>query len=181
MTDPRLMWFTVSGQGGAEELIWLERQEGYIGNFLRHYNITPSDTVVVFSHGGLNAAPVEVALHGKEKGATVIAVTCKDNLRVNKPVHSSGKRLADIADIVIDNCVSYEDAQVSIEGVTHKVGAVSTVAFIVIAQCLVVETAALLAESGIPVSPFVSPNVPGVSKDHNPNVFEQYNRLVRGL
>ncbi|MGH9447761.1 MAG: SIS domain-containing protein, partial [Terriglobia bacterium] len=28
--DPRLMWFNVVGPGGARELLWLERQEGYV-------------------------------------------------------------------------------------------------------------------------------------------------------
>ena len=33
--DPRLMWNNVIGPGGARELLWLERQEGYIKNFLQ--------------------------------------------------------------------------------------------------------------------------------------------------
>ena len=32
--DPRLMWHNVVGPGGARELLWLERREGYIENFL---------------------------------------------------------------------------------------------------------------------------------------------------
>ncbi len=28
--DPRLMWFNITGPGGARELLWLERTEGYI-------------------------------------------------------------------------------------------------------------------------------------------------------
>ena len=33
--DPRLMWFNVIGPGGARELLWLERQEGYAKVFLQ--------------------------------------------------------------------------------------------------------------------------------------------------
>lgn len=33
--DPRLMWNNVIGPGGARELLWIERQEGYIANFLQ--------------------------------------------------------------------------------------------------------------------------------------------------
>ena len=36
--DPRLMWNNVIGPGGARELLWIERQEGYIANFLQSYN-----------------------------------------------------------------------------------------------------------------------------------------------
>src|SRR5437016_3099514 len=57
--DPRLMWFNVVGPGGARELLWLERTEGYIQNFMLSYHLDPRDTMVVYSHGGLNAAPVE--------------------------------------------------------------------------------------------------------------------------
>jgi len=52
MMDPRLMWATVSGPGGAEELLWLERQEGYIGTFLQHSVWHPEDMLIVVSHGG---------------------------------------------------------------------------------------------------------------------------------
>src|ERR1043165_10256311 len=52
--DPRLMWFNVVGPGGARELLWLEREEGYAKNVLASYVLEPRDTIVVFSHGGLN-------------------------------------------------------------------------------------------------------------------------------
>src|SRR6266542_4402372 len=35
--DPRLMWHNVVGPGGARELLWLERREGYIANFLQSF------------------------------------------------------------------------------------------------------------------------------------------------
>src|SRR5690348_10600983 len=35
--DPRLMWHNVVGPGGARELLWLERREGYIQNFLQSF------------------------------------------------------------------------------------------------------------------------------------------------
>src|SRR5215471_18810207 len=35
--DPRLMWFNVVGPGGARELLWLERQEGYAPVILESY------------------------------------------------------------------------------------------------------------------------------------------------
>ena len=55
--DPRLMWSNVIGPNGARELLWIERREGYVEQFLQSYPIGPRDCLVVFSHGGLNAAP----------------------------------------------------------------------------------------------------------------------------
>src|ERR1044072_4129235 len=60
--DPRLMWSNVVGPNGARQLLWIERQEGYVAQFLQSYPMGPADCLIVFSHGGLNAAPVEAAL-----------------------------------------------------------------------------------------------------------------------
>ena len=48
--DPRLMWSNVIGPGGARELLWLERQEGYAKVFLQSYPLEPRDAMLVFSH-----------------------------------------------------------------------------------------------------------------------------------
>jgi len=179
--DPRLMWFNVVGPGGAQELLWLEREEGYVANILRSYNLDSRDTMVVFSHGGLNAAPVEMALAAKEQGLTVVAVTSMANYRISKPTHSSGKHLADVADIVIDNCAIPDDAVVSIEGRREKVAATSTVAVITISMSLVAEVARELAAREVPFSTFVSPNVAGVDAEHNRRVFLDYAAFSRRI
>src|SRR5213592_5195325 len=66
--DPRLMWFNVVGPGGARELLWLERREGYAEQFLQSYPLDRGDVMIVFSHGGMNAAPIEAALYARHKG-----------------------------------------------------------------------------------------------------------------
>jgi uncharacterized phosphosugar-binding protein len=171
--DPRLMWHNVVGAGGARELLWLERREGYIANFLQSFALEAGDCMLVFSHGGLNAAPIEAALYARERGLKVVTVSSLVNAALAKPQHSSGKRLSDVADIAIDNCVAPEDSQVDI-GRPEKVGAGSTMAAVFIAMSLVAETGAKLVGRGIKPLTFVSPNVPGVSKDHNQRVFEGY-------
>jgi len=179
--DPRLMWFNIVGPGGARELLWLERTEGYVANVLQSYHLDPRDTMLVFSHGGLNAAPVEIALAAKEQGLTVVAVTSLANHRISTAIHSSGKRLADIADVVIDNCVDPEDAAVRIDGQQEKVAAVSTVAAVVISMALVAEVAQELTARGVSLSTFVSPNVAEVGPEHNEQVFQEYTSFIRRL
>jgi uncharacterized phosphosugar-binding protein len=139
--------------------------------------------MLVISHGGLNAAGIEIALEAKEKGLTVVALTSVDNQRLNrKPTHPSGKTLPGIADIVIDNCCPAEDAVVEIEGVKGKVAATSTLAFVTLAMSLVAETAAELSRRGqAPKRVFVSPNVPGVPSTNNQQVFEDYEKFERSL
>jgi uncharacterized phosphosugar-binding protein len=180
--DPRLMWFNITGPGGARELLWLEREEGYIKNVLLSQKLDPRDTMVVYSHGGMNAAPIEIALEAKAKGVMVVAVTSVQNRKINKPGHSSGKSLHDVADIVIDNCAPPEDALVSIEGLTGKVAASSTLAAVSISMALVAETTAELAKLGkLPERIFVSPNVAGVPKSNNEDVFRDYEKFEANL
>jgi uncharacterized phosphosugar-binding protein len=177
--DPRLMWTTVSGPGGAEELLWLERQEGYMDNFLRHTTWHAGDVLIVISHGGQNAAPVEVALAAKQAGLYVVALTSLKNHHNRPATHSSGKKIGDIADIILDNGVTSEDAVVEIPGVSGKVGGTSTLVAIALVQAVVAETAAILAERNYFVKPFASPNALGVEKGRNEHVYVDFReRLV---
>jgi uncharacterized phosphosugar-binding protein len=180
--DPRLMWFNIVGPGGARELLWLEREPGYIKNVLLSHNLDQRDSLLVFSHGGLNAAGVEIAQEAKKSGVTVVAITNVQNRKVNKPTHATGKSLHDIADIVIDNCSPVEDAIVSIDGVKGKVAATSTLTSVVIAMSLLAETAAEMSRRGAPPDRvFVSPNVTEVPKSNNEQVFVDYEKFERGL
>jgi len=180
--DPRLMWFNIVGPGGARELLWLEREPGYIKNVLLSHHLDSRDCMLVFSHGGMNAAGVEIALEAKKAGLTVVAVTNMDNRKANKPSHSSGKSLHDAADIVIDNCSPLEDAVVSIQGLKGNVAATSTLTSVVIAMSLVAETAAEMARRGRPPERvFVSPNVANVPNTNNEQVFKDYEKFERGL
>jgi uncharacterized phosphosugar-binding protein len=175
--DPRLMWFNVVGPGGARELLWLERREGYVSVVLESYQLETRDSMLIFSHGGLNAAPVEMALEAKKKGLTVVSVCSHQNQQQAPPVHSSGKKLTDASDIAIDNCVPPEDALVGVEGIKERFAAGSTVAGCAIAMALVAETGAQLVKDGARPATFVSPNT-GLPRDHNGNVFREYERFI---
>jgi uncharacterized phosphosugar-binding protein len=175
--DPRLMWFNVVGPGGTRELLWLERREGYVSVVLQSYPLEPCDSILIFSHGGLNAAPVEMAMEAKKKGLTVVSVSSHQNYRQAQATHSSGKKLADVSDIAIDNCVPPEDALVSVEGRREKFAAGSTVAAVAIAMALVAETGVRLVKGGARPPTFVSPNV-GLPADHNQQVYHAYERFI---
>lgn len=159
LIDPHLVWTNVVGADSAPELLWLERTEGYIAHYLQWVDIRSCDVMVVYSHGGLNAAPVEAALYAKDKGCFVIAVTSLQNASNQKATHSSGKRLCDIADIVIDNCVPPEDSLVRVGPSEIPVAAGSTVSTVMITMALVAEIAEGLVRMGDKLSVFLSPNV----------------------
>jgi uncharacterized phosphosugar-binding protein len=148
LTDPRVMWHNVLGAGGVRELLWLERTERYAEKFLDHQPLNPGDSIVIFGHSGRNASGIDAALYAKKRGLTVVAITAKANL--DKPAtHSSGKRLADAADIVIDTCAPIEDAIVPVEGWSRPVAGSSTVLAMIMMHELVARTAQRLGEQGI--------------------------------
>jgi uncharacterized phosphosugar-binding protein len=178
--DPRLLWHGATGPGGARELLWIERREGYIEHLMRSFHVTSADTMWVFSHGGLNAAPVEMALYAKTRGATVVAVTSVANQRLAIATHSSGRKLGDVADIVIDNCVPPEDAVVAVDGWAHPVAAASTASVVIVTMTVVAEVARRLASRGLTPPVFVSPNV-NPDAGHNDRVFQAHMELLRRL
>ena len=99
------------------------------------------------------------------------------NAKAAQSTHSTGKKLPDHADIAIDNGVAPEDALVDI-GRPENVGAASTMAVVFVAMSLVAETGARLVAKGVKPTTFVSPNVPGIEKDHNQKVFEAYSKAL---
>lgn len=179
LMDARLMWTNVIGSGGAKGLLWLERREGYAQVLFENEPIRAGDVMLIFSHGGLNAAGVEVALEAKKRGLPVVAVTSLDNYRKREATHSSGKKLADCADIVIDNCCPAEDALVKVSDWKAPVAAGSTVAAVTISMALVAEVAEQLSRRGVHRPVFVSPNVPGIAADNNDRVYQEYERSLQ--
>jgi uncharacterized phosphosugar-binding protein len=175
--DPRLMWSNIVGPGGARELLWLEQQEGYAKVILSSYELQPRDSMLVFSHGGLNAVPVEMAIEAKNKGVSVVSVSSGQNHKQARAKHSSGKKLFDVSDVAIDNCVPPEDALIGADGTPEKFAAGSTVASVSIAMALVAEVGVQLVKKGTKPMTFVSPNV-GLSPDHNEQIFQEYMRSV---
>lgn len=177
LTDPRVMWHDVLGSGGVRELLWLERTEGYIERYLSHEPLLPGDVLIAISHGGRNTAAIEASMYARERGMQVVAITSKANI-ARPAEHSTGKRLADVADVVIDTHVPIEDALVEIEGWSRPVGGASTIVAMSIVQELNVRAARQVAARGIELPTFVSPTVPGASLASNDEVFDAHEELM---
>jgi len=179
LMDMRLMWTNVIGSGGAKGLLWLEQREGYTPLLFENEPIRSGDVMLVFSHGGLNAAGIEVLLEAKKRGLTTVAITSVDNYRKRRATHSSGKKLPDVADYVIDNCIPAEDALVTVKGWKAPVAAGSTVATVSIAMAIIAQVGCDLAARGHNPPVFVSPNVAGIPADNNKRVYEEYERSLK--
>ena len=79
----------------------LERDTN-IANELWELQFHPEDVFLIASNSGVNGSIVGIAQRAKEEGHTVIAVTSLEHTNAVTPKHPSGKRLAEIADVVID-------------------------------------------------------------------------------
>lgn len=157
----------------------VERLSGFAAAILGHYQLDSGDVIIVISNSGINHLPVEVALECKARGLNVIAVTSlAHSLRVS-PRHPSGRRLLDIADVVVDTHSLLGDAAVSLPGDGLKVGATSTVIGAAIVEAIMGRAAEIMTERGVEPPVIVSANTPE-GDAHNRELAERYRRaLVR--
>jgi uncharacterized phosphosugar-binding protein len=151
----------VVGANGQRQAMFIERVEGLAETILANYRLEPPDVMIVFSVGGLSAVPIEMAQGARRRGLPVIAVTSVEHSLAGDPSHSSGTRLLDHADLVLDLCTPPGDALVGIDGLETPVGPGSTVASVAIANELKSQTAALLVERGAMPPVLTSPLLVG--------------------
>ncbi|GAA4435910.1 sugar isomerase domain-containing protein [Phytohabitans houttuyneae] len=151
----------------------LERDPGVAQQLYDLAPVDPRDVFVIASNSGVNGVVVALALLVKERGHDLIAVTSLEHSERVTPLHASGKRLSDIADVVLDNGAPYGD--VALPG---QVGAVSSVTAAVLAQMVVAEVVARLAEAGQTPPIYLSANIPG-GHEHNQLLEARYAGRIR--
>jgi uncharacterized phosphosugar-binding protein len=159
----------VWGDMGVPQYRFLHRQEGYGRAILDAQRLDPADTLILFSHSGINAVILDMAIAARERGLTVVGVTSRPHSSAVAPRHSSGKRLYEAADIVIDTGAPLGDACVRVDGVSDPVAAVSTVLVTAVVNALIAETAAVMVERGQHPHVEVNLNLPreGSAREQN--------------
>jgi len=157
-----------------------ERKEGWAWELLGNSAAQAGDIMIILSTSGRNGAPVDMALAAKGAGLTVIGVTSRAYAESLPSRHSSGKRLHEVADIVIDNHSAPGDAEMDLPGLEQKVGPMSTAVGSAILQSLVVETVANLLARGAAPPVFMSANLPG-GDEHNRKALARYRDRIRYL
>ncbi len=170
----------VWGDMGARQYRFIHAVEGYGRAILSSHQLDPQDSMVLFSHSGVNAVILDIALGAKERGLKLIAVTSLPHSSATASRHSSGKRLFEVADVVIDTGASLSDASLRIEGLDAPVGANSTSIAIAIAHALVSATAEKLVARGVQPMVMVNPNTAGkqaASAANDRNYEELWRRL----
>ena len=183
MVELALSCFTnVVDSNGIRQFTFLERVEGYGEAILQSYVLEPRDTMLIFSQSGINAVVVDVALGAKRRGLPVVAVVSVAQASALPSRHSSGLRLHEIAEVVIDNCVPFGDVTVHLPGMDEPMGPASTLAAMAIVNTLIVEVARRLVALG--KHPLINPtlNTPGSvtqADERMAHVLNEYRRLTR--
>lgn len=154
----------VTGPNGQRQAMYIERVEGLADQILANYEFGKRDAMLIYSSGGSTAVPIEMAIGARRRGLPVIAVTSLENSRASESGHSSGTRLFDHADIVIDIGIPPGDSLIQIDGPEARVGPGSTVSNIAITNEIKVQTAARLAERGALPPVLTSPAIVGAER-----------------
>ena len=141
---------TVVGSNGQRQAMFLEHVEGFGEVIMRNFVFAPPDCFLIFSNSGINEVVIDVALEAERLGMPVIGVLSVEHCSTSKPLHSSGKRLPDIADVVIDNCTPGGDALVRIPGLVDPVGPGSTIGAAAVTNALKCRVAEMLVALGKP-------------------------------
>lgn len=137
----------------------------------------PTDVFVMASQSGINGCVVELALLVKQRGHHLIAITSTEHTARVSPRHPSGRRLADIADVVLDNGAPYGDALLPLPG-GGSVCAVSSVTNALLAQLVVAEVVRRMEAAGQVPPIYRSANVPG-GDEHNITLESRYAGRIR--
>jgi uncharacterized phosphosugar-binding protein len=155
-----------------------ERDPNIGENLLALFPIDPRDIFLIASNSGVNGSILGVALAAKARGHKVIAVTSLDHTMKVTPKHPSGKRLADVADVVIDNLAPFGDSTMQLEG-GIGIGAVSSITAAFIAQRITFGVAETIRQRGKTPPVFLSANIPG-GDEHNKALQDLYGDRIRG-
>ncbi len=184
ITEPELGFNGfVTGKGGQKQMSFLEQTPGFAQVILSNYALTPQDTLIVFSHSGINALPVELCDLANQQSLTTISISSTAHSLANEPKNPLGKRLMEVAKIHIDTHVPEGDTLITYQ--EHiQTGGGSTIAGMVIINAIVVETVRLLHKRGVPINLLPNHNISENAdkvKQEETAVFEAYKKLIAKL
>lgn len=156
----------------AIESTRLERVKGIGAHILERYEPVAGEVLIVFSTSGINNAPVEVAVAGREAGLSIIGVVSLDYSN-GLEARPGVPKLVDVADIVLDNGAPAGDAIVAVPGTRLHCGPVSTVTGAVLLNMILVSAVGRTLAAGRQADVYRSANMPGAAQ-HNTDLAERF-------
>lgn len=139
----------IVGPNGLRQSLHLEKTPGYAEQILRNFAFGPQDVLIVISTSGIREVIIEMAEGAKRRGLPVIGVVSKAHCEQAKPAHASGKKLLDVADVILDNGAPVGDTLLQLDGSPQRTGPFSTVGGALVMNMLRCEVAQRLVDRGI--------------------------------
>ncbi len=167
---------TVMTSEGARRSAEIERISGFAKVIWDQHKIKKNDIFIVISNSGRNAMPIEMAELAKDNSNKVIAITSINQSSKYPARIKNQKKLYEIADYVIDNCVPSGDSIIPI-GKDFS-GAVSSILGCFIVNLIVTESLKIVHKEGKKLPLFYSQNIDGIS---NEELFSKYEKRVKHL
>ena len=135
--------------------------------------LRPGDVLVVGSVSGRTASVVDLAYEAKKMGVHVIAFISMKYATQVEPVHSSGRKLYEMVDLVMDNCAPAAEGMMDVEGIEAPYAAASGIASDYILWSMTSVAVDELLARGITPGILKSANFPG-GNDYNKTVIEPH-------
>lgn len=164
---------------GAVKSSMVERMEGYAAHILDNYDVKPGEPIIIISNSGVNGVPVDMAMEAKAKGLYVIAIMSSAYFE-DVSRHSSGKKLYEVADLVIDNHLPHGDALMEVPGTDIRMSPGSTVIGATILNMTMTMAVHKLVDQGAEPPVYRSGNVPG-GFEQNRKFIEKYRQRIKHL
>ncbi len=136
------------------------------------YNVLPNDIFIIASDLGNEGCVIDMAIKVKKAGHPLIVVTSLAEAKKVPVKHPSGKKLYELADLVIDSCVLNPDVVIELAN-KAKINQMATLTGNTIAQMLTAETYKYLVEAGQDAPVLLSANVSGADV-HNREISDKY-------
>src|SRR6266566_2649270 len=117
----------IVGPNGLRQSLHLEKTPGYADQILRNFAFGPHDVLILISTSGIREVIIEMGEGARKRGLPVIGVVSVAHCKQATPAHPSGKKLIDVADVILDNGAPIGDTLLELTGSNEKTGPFSTV------------------------------------------------------
>lgn len=174
----QVMDLSMAGSVNTVRSFYMERVEGIGQLIFDHVRPQPQDVFLVISNSGRNAVPIDFARSAKEHGHKVIVETCVTFSMSQPSRHSSGKRLLDYADVILDNKTPYADVVVKVDGMKPGLGSASGLAGSLLVHATLAEAAMRIKELGVEPPVFMHGNLDG-GMEYNQYLLDKYWSRIR--
>ena len=175
-----ILELSMTGTTEITKSAYMEKLEGTGPIICDYHRIAPPDALLTVSNSANNAMPIDVAMEASKRGVKVIAICSVTYANSLHARHSSGKKLIDVADVVIDNCGKVGDTCLTLEGLEQGLGPTSTITGSYIINAVLVQAAAELHNAGNVPEIYWSGNLEG-GMEANRHYHEKYWARIRNL